>query len=107
MTAVTHPLLPLASTGCACCSPSPTEDQSKTPAASTPAGVSVAYAVEGMTCGYCVGRVQDALRDVNGVQSVEIDLQTEGTSAVMVTGTADPEAVRSAIHDAGYFVTES
>ncbi|MGJ9374433.1 heavy-metal-associated domain-containing protein [Nesterenkonia sp. CF4.4] len=74
---------------------------------STPAGVTVVYTVEGMTCGHCVGSVQDAVRAVKGVQSVEIDLQTKGASAVTVTGPADPEAVRSAVHDAGYSIAGS
>ncbi|NLS11226.1 heavy-metal-associated domain-containing protein [Nesterenkonia sp. MY13] len=107
MTADTYPPLPLASAGCACCSPSPADDHTEAPAAPTRAGGVATYAVEGMTCGHCVGTVQDAIRAVEGIQSVEIDLQTEGASSVTVTGPVDPEAVHSAVHDAGYSIAES
>ncbi|MGJ9407411.1 heavy-metal-associated domain-containing protein [Nesterenkonia aurantiaca] len=107
MTADTYPPLPLASAGCACCSPSPAEDHDTAPAVPTRAGEVATYAVEGTTCGHCVGTVQDAVRAVEGVQSVEVDLHAGGISTVTVTGTVDSEAVRSAVHDAGYSVTGS
>ena len=60
------------------------------------------YDVQGMTCGHCVRSVTEEISEVQGVSSVDVDLE-KGTA--VVTGEADPEAVRSAVTGAGYEVT--
>lgn len=60
------------------------------------------YSVTGMTCGGCARRVSRAIGDVPGVEDVQVDL---AAGTVAVTGTAvDPDAVASAVGDAGYEV---
>jgi copper chaperone CopZ len=101
MTPETRPQLPMASTGCACCTPASASGQTA-PAAETPA--STAYQVEGMTCGHCAKSVTEELTALDGVSDVRIDLVAGGTSTVTVT-TARPlsaEAVRAAVEEAGY-----
>ncbi|HEY4541798.1 MAG TPA: heavy metal translocating P-type ATPase [Noviherbaspirillum sp.] len=56
--------------------------------------------IEGMTCASCVGRVEKALRKVNGVLDASVNLATE-SARVRVAG-ADPQALLAAVEKAGY-----
>jgi copper chaperone CopZ len=60
------------------------------------------FQVSGMTDRRCVRAISARVSDVPGVRTVEISLDI-GT--VRVTGTADPDEVRTAIHQAGYAAT--
>ncbi len=60
-------------------------------------------AIEGMSCGHCVARVEKALKGVTGVTAVEVSL-AEKSASVTGEGLAD-EALRAAVEDAGYEVT--
>jgi copper chaperone len=55
--------------------------------------------VPSMSCRHCVRAISAAVSDVAGVQSVVIDPDTK---TVQVHGTADIDAVRSALATAGY-----
>jgi copper chaperone len=58
------------------------------------------YTVTGMTCGHCVASVTEEVREVPGVQSVDVALET---GAVTVTGEGvSDDAVRAAVEEAGY-----
>lgn len=59
------------------------------------------YTVQGMTCGHCVRSVTEEVSEVAGVESVEVDL---ASGRLTVTGTADDDAVRAAVAEAGYSV---
>ena len=61
--------------------------------------MSTTLQVEGMMCAHCRMRVEQALKKVPGVESVEVSL--ENKSAV-VTGSADRAALIAAVKDAGY-----
>jgi len=43
------------------------------------------FPVTGLTCGHCVGAITSELSVLAGVQDVQIDLVSGGTSAVTVT----------------------
>ena len=60
------------------------------------------YDVQGMTCGHCVRSVTEEISEVDGVSSVDVDLDA-GTA--VVAGDADPEAVKAAVKEAGFEVT--
>jgi len=63
------------------------------------------YAVTGMTCAHCVAAVSTELGKVPGVEEVAVDLTgglVELTSAVPVP----VQAVREAVEEAGYALTE-
>lgn len=60
-------------------------------------------AIEGMSCQHCVSHVKEALSELNGVTSVEVDL--EGKSAVLeASGEVKDEDIKFAVDDAGYEV---
>lgn len=58
--------------------------------------------VEGMSCNHCVMAVKRALTGLDGVGTVEVDLES-GKVTVVGEALAD-EAMREAIDDAGYEV---
>ncbi len=60
----------------------------------------VTYTVPGMHCGHCKTAVTEELSAVEGVQSVEVDLDTK---LVVVHGEGlDDASLRAAIDEAGY-----
>nr|WP_308741807.1 heavy metal-associated domain-containing protein [uncultured Anaerocolumna sp.] len=60
-------------------------------------------AIEGMSCQHCVNHVKEALSELNGVTSVEVNL--EGKSAVLeASGEVKYEDIKFAVDDAGYEV---
>lgn len=61
----------------------------------------IELAVEGMSCASCVGRVEAALRKVEGVREVSVNLATERAT---VQGTAETQALEAALEAAGYDV---
>ena len=62
------------------------------------------YEVTGMTCGHCVSSVKEELGELAGVDSVDVELNFGGASAVTVSSAhaLDVDQVRSAIVEAGY-----
>ena len=66
-------------------------------------------AVTGMTCGHCVSSVTEELSAIDGVQSVDVQLNVGGVSTVTVASDSalDPEAVRAAVDEAGYSLASS
>jgi copper chaperone CopZ len=58
------------------------------------------YVVDGMTCAHCVLSVREEVGEIDGVQSVDVDLPS---GRVTVHGpVVDDEAVRVAVAEAGY-----
>lgn len=57
------------------------------------------YTVEGMHCNHCKAAVEKAVGSLKGVSSAEVNL---GAKTVTVTGTADADAVRKAVEQAGF-----
>ncbi len=60
----------------------------------------ITYSVPDMSCGHCKQAVTEELTQVEGVDSVDVDLETK---LVVVHGESlDDAALRTAIEDAGY-----
>ena len=59
------------------------------------------WTVTGMTCGHCVSAVTEEVSAIEGVESVDVDLET---GAVTVAAAADPtrEQMAAAVDEAGY-----
>jgi copper chaperone len=59
--------------------------------------------VEGMSCGHCKMAVEKALRTIEGVSGVQVDLAAK---RVTISGHFDRDSVVKAIEDAGYDVVD-
>lgn len=59
------------------------------------------YTVTGMTCGHCVSSVTEEVREIPGVQKVEVILET-GALTITSSRPVDDGAVQTAVEDAGY-----
>jgi copper chaperone len=60
----------------------------------------IAYTVPDLSCAHCTQAVSSELKQVGGVESVAVDLDTK---LVVVRGDGlDDAALRAAIEDAGY-----
>jgi copper chaperone CopZ len=57
--------------------------------------------VTGMTCGHCATSVTEELLEVDGIQSVDVALDS-GEVTVVSSGPVDPAAVAAAVDEAGY-----
>ena len=55
--------------------------------------------VQGMSCGPCVKHITEALRPLEGVSDIAVDLQA---GRVKVNGDSDSHALLSALQEAGY-----
>ena len=60
--------------------------------------------IEGMSCGHCSARVEKALNAIDGV-SAKVDLEKK-EAAIELSGTVDDAALKAAVEEAGYEVTE-
>lgn len=63
---------------------------------------SVVLAIEGMSCASCVGRVDKALEEVEGVTSASVNLAAETASVTFLEGVTSVEALRAATAAIGY-----
>lgn len=63
------------------------------------------FRVEGMTCGLCAKAIDKALREVEGVRSVQVDREREEV-AVVVEGDLAWERLEQAIEGAGPYRAE-
>ena len=61
--------------------------------------------IDGMSCMKCVGRVTDALQRVEGVQAVDVDLES-GSASIEADSPGLSEALRNAVIEAGYSVAD-
>ncbi len=64
------------------------------------------FAIQGMSCASCVGRVERAIENVPGVSSASVNLASE-RAEVTFAGEPDTPAVVKAIEGAGYSVPET
>ena len=61
--------------------------------------------VEGMMCGHCQAHVTKALAGVDGVKSVDVNLETKLATVELAKNVSD-DALTAAVVDAGYTVTK-
>ena len=62
----------------------------------------IEFAIEGMTCASCVGRIESALKAVPGVTEASVNLATEKASVRVASGAAGIADLEAAVHRAGY-----
>ncbi len=64
--------------------------------------LSAEFAVTGMTCASCVGRVEKVIRAVKGVAAASVNLATERASVTLDPDTVPAGAIEAAVERAGY-----
>ncbi|CAM4049123.1 heavy metal translocating P-type ATPase [Deinococcus marmoris] len=62
--------------------------------------------VQGMTCASCVGRVERALKKVDGVLAASVNLATERATVQYLPSSVSPGQLKAAIRASGYEVLE-
>jgi copper ion binding protein len=61
--------------------------------------------IEGMSCGHCVKHVEEALKELSGVKSVNVSLEGKVADLELTEDIAE-EKIKDAIDDAGYEVVK-
>ncbi|WP_147565065.1 heavy-metal-associated domain-containing protein [Clostridium tyrobutyricum] len=61
--------------------------------------------IEGMSCGHCTNHVKEALAELNGVTSVDVNLSAK-TAVLEALANVSDEEIKHAIDDAGYEVVK-
>jgi copper chaperone CopZ len=62
----------------------------------------VTLAVAGMKCDNCVTKVDKALRGVEGVKDVNVNLKNNSAKVVLASASVKPEMLLNAVSDAGF-----
>ncbi|MBZ9711739.1 heavy metal translocating P-type ATPase [Deinococcus multiflagellatus] len=65
------------------------------------------FGVQGMTCANCVGRVERALKKVDGVLAASVNLATERATVTYLPQSVAPGELKAAIRGAGYEVLDA
>lgn len=60
--------------------------------------------VKGMTCGHCKAAVNGALSDLDGVQKVDVNLETGKVNVEFDSSKVSLEQMKEAVEDQGYDV---
>lgn len=60
--------------------------------------------VQGMTCGHCKMSVENALNNLEGVQTAEVNLNAGNVAVTYDEAKVNQEAMKEAIEDQGYDV---
>ncbi|MFE5793738.1 heavy-metal-associated domain-containing protein [Streptomyces sp. NPDC056503] len=88
-----------------CCTPDHScSTTGTTTAVAVADATSTVYAVSGMTCGHCRTAITRSVGALEGVLSVDVDVDG-GLVTVTTDGAPDDAAVGAAIDDAGYELT--
>ena len=61
--------------------------------------------IEGMSCGHCSKRVEEALKAIKGVKSISISLE-EKKAEVILKSEIDNEILKTAVEDVGFKVVD-
>ncbi|KPG68871.1 heavy metal translocating P-type ATPase [Enterococcus sp. RIT-PI-f] len=60
------------------------------------------FAITGMTCASCVQTVENAVKQLSGIQSAAVNLATEKLTVAYDEKSITPEAIKAAVKQAGY-----
>ncbi len=58
--------------------------------------------VEGMHCGHCKAKVENALKAVKGVKKAEVNLENGDVAVTYVPSKTSPEALAQAVNGIGF-----
>lgn len=68
----------------------------------SPTAETIRFPVRGMTCGSCVNRITRAVRKLDGVTKVDVDLRRETTTVCREPALVSNAALAAAVAEAGY-----
>jgi copper chaperone len=68
--------------------------------------ISVTISVAGMTCQHCAEAINNALQALDGVESVEVSLESNSVLVEYENGTISVEQLKAAIEEIGYDVID-
>lgn len=71
-------------------------------ASAAPGLETVRFPVAGMTCTSCVNRITRAIRKLDGVTRVDVDLRRETATVVREPASVSDAALAAAVSEAGY-----
>ncbi len=71
-------------------------------AANNPATKTVTVPIEGMSCAACAARVKKTLKNMPGVQTVQLSLEHRNAQVTYLEGQQSPERLAAAINQLGY-----
>lgn len=60
--------------------------------------------IEGMNCGHCAKRVEDALKQINGINAVKVNLEGKNAEVTLKADVSN-DVLKSTVEDIGYEVT--
>jgi len=72
------------------------------PVAQKPSTQTIAFQVEGMTCGGCAANVESAIKGVNGVKQADVDLETKTARVSFDRDKVDRKDLAEAVKKAGF-----
>ncbi|GEB57731.1 heavy-metal-associated domain-containing protein [Streptomyces gardneri] len=88
-----------------CCTPDNScSTTAETTAVAIAESTATVYAVSGMTCGHCRTAITKSVSALDGVISVDVDVNA-GLVTVTTGGEPDDAAIAAAVDDAGYELT--
>ena len=59
--------------------------------------------IEGMTCSHCLEHVEEALKEVCGIKSVKVNLESK-SAVIELTHDVEDDKIKTAVKEAGYEV---
>ncbi len=62
----------------------------------------VTLEIEGMSCGHCVGRVEEALKAGSGIVGATVDLSTNSAQVRFTEGATNAADIAAIVTEAGY-----
>ncbi len=62
------------------------------------------FNVKGMTCNHCVKSIENALGELKGIETVEVDLKKNTVTASFNEASVGVDKVKEVIEEAGYDV---
>ena len=61
--------------------------------------------IEGMSCGHCVKHVENALKEIEGIEEVSVNLEAK-KATIESNSNIEDDKIKEVIDDAGYDVIE-
>ena len=85
----------------------PCEEETTCPIPPPPGMKTTTFGIMGMTCASCAGTVEEAIRELPGIEEASVNLTTERARVVYDASKVTPKQISDAVKNAGYDVAVS